>query len=76
MEATCKSKGWTVGDSFIDATYSGSNMDRPALQEMLSRLKEFDVVMVYRLDRLSRSQRDTMTLIQDHFLKMALPLSV
>lgn len=69
MEATCKAKGWTVGDSFIDAAYSGSNMDRPALQEMLSRLKEFDVVMVYRLDRLSRSQRDTMTLIQDHFLK-------
>ena len=69
MKAMCASKGWTLGDEFIDAAYSGANMERPALQELLTRLKEYDVVMVYRLDRLSRSQRDTMTLIQDHFLK-------
>lgn len=69
MEAMCKSKGWEIGDYFTDAAYSGSNMKRPELQNLLSRLKEFDVVMVYRLDRLSRSQRDTMTLIQDYFLK-------
>lgn len=69
MEATCKSKGWEVTDKFVDAAYSGSNMERPALQNLLSRLDEFDVIMVYRLDRLSRSQRDTMTLIQDYFLK-------
>lgn len=69
MEAMCKSKGWEIGEYFSDPAYSGSNMDRPSLQRLLSRLDEFDVVMVYRLDRLSRSQRDTMTLIQDHFLE-------
>lgn len=69
MEAMCKSKGWEIGEYFTDAAYSGSNMKRPELQNLLSKLNEFDVVMVYRLDRLSRSQRDTMTLIQDHFLK-------
>lgn len=69
MEAMCKSKDWEVSEYFTDAAYSGSNMDRPDLQNLLSRLDEFDVVMVYRLDRLSRSQRDTMTLIQDYFLK-------
>lgn len=69
MEAMCKSKGWQVTEYFSDPAYSGSNMERPDLQRLLSRLDEFDIVMVYRLDRLSRSQRDTMTLIQDHFLK-------
>lgn len=69
MEAMCKSKGWEIAESFIDAAYSGANINRPALQELLSKLNQFDVVMVYRLDRLSRSQRDTMTLIQDYFLK-------
>jgi len=69
MKAMCASKGWSIGGDFIDAAYSGANTDRPALQELLSRLNEFDVVMVYRLDRLSRSQRDTMELIQDYFLK-------
>ncbi|MHA6258318.1 recombinase family protein [Sporosarcina sp. CAU 1771] len=69
MEAMCASKGWVVGDYFNDAAYSGANMDRPDLQNLLNRLDEFDVIMVYRLDRLSRSQRDTMELIQDYFLK-------
>lgn len=69
MEALCKSKGWVVGDEFVDGGYSGSNLDRPGLQVMLSRLDEFDAVIVHKLDRLSRSQRDTMELIQDHFLE-------
>lgn len=69
MEAMCKSKGWEIAEYFSDPAYSGSNMNRPDLQRLLNRLDEFDIVMVYRLDRLSRSQRDTMTLIQDYFLK-------
>ncbi|MGR5966684.1 recombinase family protein [Bacillus cereus] len=32
-------------------------------------LKNIDVVVVYKLDRLSRSQRDTLELIEEHFLK-------
>lgn len=69
LEAYCKSKDWVVYDTFIDPGYSGSNTDRPALQRMLSDLKDIDVVVVYRLDRLSRSQRDTLELIEEHFLK-------
>ncbi|MEF2244010.1 recombinase family protein [Paenibacillus sp. IITD108] len=69
LEAYCKSKGWSVGEIFIDGGYSGANMERPALQQMLNTLDRFDAVVVYRLDRLSRSQRDTLTLIEDYFLK-------
>lgn len=68
LEAYCKSKGWTVYNTYVDGGYSGANMDRPALQQMLSDLPNIDVVLVYRLDRLSRSQRDTLTLIEDYFL--------
>lgn len=35
----------------------------------LSKLHEIDAVVVYRLDRLSRSQKDTITLIEEYFLK-------
>lgn len=69
LEAYCKSKGWTVYNIYVDGGYSGANMDRPALQQMLIDLPNIDVVVVYRLDRLSRSQRDTLTLIEDYFLK-------
>ncbi|ARK32186.1 recombinase family protein [Halalkalibacter krulwichiae] len=69
LEAFCKAKGWTIYNTYIDGGYSGANTDRPALQEMLSNLSEFKAVVVYKLDRLSRSQRDTLDLIEEHFLK-------
>ncbi|HGI6563290.1 TPA: recombinase family protein [Listeria monocytogenes] len=69
LTALCRSKDWDVYDTFIDGGYSGSNMNRPALNEMLSKLHEIDAVVVYRLDRLSRSQKDTITLIEEYFLK-------
>jgi len=70
MKAYCKAMGWTVYDEYIDAGYSGSNTDRPALQRMISDIHEgrIDKVLVYKLDRLSRSQKDTLELIEDEFL--------
>ncbi len=69
LEAYCKAKGWTVYEIYIDGGYSGASIERPALQSMLQDLKKIDVVVVYKLDRLSRSQRDTLELIEEHFLK-------
>lgn len=69
LEAYCKSKDWIVYDTFIDPGFSGSNTERPALTRLLSDLNNIDVVVVYKLDRLSRSQRDTLELIEEHFLK-------
>jgi site-specific DNA recombinase len=69
LEAYCKAKGWVVYDIYLDPGYSGSNMERPALQRLLNDLNNIDVVVVYKLDRLSRSQRDTLELIEEHFLK-------
>ena len=67
LKAYCDSKGWTDYEFFIDPGNSGSNMDRPALQKMISQIKRFDLVLVYKLDRLSRNQRDTLYLIEDVF---------
>lgn len=72
VEAYCKSKGWSVRQVFVDGGFSGASMQRPALQDLLSNLDKFDTVVVYKLDRLSRSQRDTMELIQDYFLENGL----
>ena len=52
---------------FEDAGFSGKNMNRPALQQLLSSVKagETSAVVVWKLDRLSRSLRDTLTIIED-----------
>jgi site-specific DNA recombinase len=69
MLAYCKSRGWDDVIEYIDPGYSGSNIDRPAMNQLLKSLDNIDVVVVYKLDRLSRSQKDTLYLIEDCFLK-------
>ncbi|MEH7533560.1 MULTISPECIES: recombinase family protein [Bacillus cereus group] len=69
IRAYYKAKGWDIYDEYIDGGYSGSNLDRPDIKRLLNDLKKIDVVTVYKLDRLSRSQRDTLELIEEHFLK-------
>ena len=70
MVAYCKAKGWAVAGVFIDPGHSGSSVDRPGLTALVDGVKagKFDVVLVYKLDRLSRSQRDTLYLIEDVFM--------
>lgn len=69
LRAYCTATDMVVGGVFIDPAYSGSNINRPALQLMISRINQFDCVLVYKLDRLSRSQKDTLYLIEDVFIK-------
>ncbi len=61
---------YVVVKIYTDAGHSGGNMNRPALQNMIEDIEagRIDKVCVYKLDRLSRSQKDTMTLLEDIFL--------
>lgn len=61
---------WEVVKIFVDPGYSGSNIDRPGLKELIKEVESGDVdkVVVYKLDRLSRSQLDTLYLIEKVFL--------
>lgn len=54
---------------YEDPGYSGKNMNRPALQQLLAvcRSAEVSSVVVWKLDRLSRSLRDTLSIIEDVF---------
>jgi site-specific DNA recombinase len=48
-------EGWQLGEVFSDAGLSGKRDDRPDLERFLSRLDEFDVLVVPSLTRLGRS---------------------
>ena len=62
--------GWQIYDTYTDPGFSGGSMDRPGLQRLIRDVKahKVDKVLVYKLDRLSRSQLDTLYLIEKVFL--------
>jgi len=64
----CKAHDWLIANVYVDGGYTGSNLDRPGIQKLISEIGKLDVVLVYKLDRLSRAQRDTLYLIEDVFL--------
>ena len=62
--------GWNNYVIYNDAGFSGANTNRPALQNLIEDVKagKIEKVIVYKLDRLSRSQLDTLYLIEKVFL--------
>lgn len=71
LKAFCTAKGWSIYKCYTDGGYTGSNIKRPALNQLIDDInnKKINLVLVYKLDRLSRSQKDTLYLIEDIFLK-------
>ncbi len=65
----CEAMGWTIYEEYTDAGFSGGKIDRPAMSKLIADAKHrrFDTILVYKLDRLSRSVRDTLYLVKDVF---------
>lgn len=71
MKKYCAARDWQIYKIYTDSGFSGSNLDRPGLQGMIKDVEKdvFDMVLVYKLDRLSRSQKDVLYLVEDVFDK-------
>ena len=62
-----KSEGWILlPDRYDDGGYTGANVERPALRQLITDIKEGKVncVVVYKVDRLSRSLLDFVQLLE------------
>lgn len=59
-------RGWTATD-YVDQGISGAKDCRPALDTLLAdaRRRRFDVLVVWRLDRLGRNLRHLVTMLED-----------
>lgn len=63
IKAYCTAKDWDLLQVYTDAGYSGAKIERPAIKQLLAECSQYDAVVVYKLDRLSRSQKDTLYLL-------------
>lgn len=62
-----KHEGWEIIPThYDDGGYSGGNMDRPALKLLLADIKasKIDIVVVYKVDRLSRALSDFAKMVE------------
>lgn len=62
-----KSQGWKLIDErYDDGGFSGGNIERPALQRLMEDIKQdkIDMVVIYKIDRLTRSLMDFSKLVE------------
>ena len=64
--ASQRHEGWiVVPDGYDDGGYSGGNMERPGLRRLMAEIEagRIDIVVVYKIDRLTRSLTDFAKLV-------------
>lgn len=69
IRAYAESQEWELVKIYREEGYSGKVINRPELNKMLSDIKEGDIdtVLVYKVDRLTRKQKDLWHLLEDVF---------
>jgi site-specific DNA recombinase len=62
----CEEKGWNVVRIYVEKGISGKNLNRPKIQQLLyhAERQQFDVIVFWRLDRLTRSLQDACELVE------------
>ncbi len=68
LKAYCNVRGWEVNDIYRDEGFSGRNTDRPEYQRMMIESKEWDVLLVLKMDRIHRNSVN-FTLMMDELRK-------
>ena len=66
LRAFCEAQHWTIAAVYTDEGASAKTLERPELQRLLAEAeaRSFDVLLVWRLDRLTRSVADLYALLQ------------
>lgn len=58
--------GYEIFDKYVDDGYSGSSLNRPAIQRLIDDIENarVNIVLIYKLDRLSRRVKDVLELVE------------
>ena len=67
LRSLAAARGWTISREYVDAGMSGTSTSRPELTRLLTDAHKgcFAGILVWRLDRLGRSLRHLVTVVED-----------
>lgn len=70
LRSYCEAYGYIINAVHIDPGFSGATLDRPGIKNVIKDVRsgKCKKVIIWKLDRLSRSQKDTLILLEDVFL--------
>jgi len=63
----CNARDWKIFKVYKDAGFSAGSLNRPALELLLrdAEEKNFDIILVYKIDRFSRKLKDLIMILDD-----------
>lgn len=67
LRTYCDIQGYEIAGEFVDDGYSGRNTNRPAFRSMFDQenRSKWDVLLVYKMDRIHRNSRNFMNMMDD-----------
>lgn len=65
LKSYCKLNGWEIAEVYCEEGQSGRNTERPQYQRMMSESDRWDVVLVYKLDRIHRNSMNFARMLEE-----------
>ena len=65
LKGYCKLQGWEIAGVYCEEGQSGRNTQRPQYQKMMSESDSWDVILVYKLDRIHRNSVNFANMIEE-----------
>ena len=65
LKGYCKLNGWEIAEVYCEEGQSGRNTERPQYQRMMSESDRWDVVLVYKLDRIHRNSMNFARMLEE-----------
>jgi len=64
LRSYCKARDWIVAGEYVDDGYSGRITKRPAYIKMLEEMDKWDALLVIKMDRIHRNQKNFMFMME------------
>lgn len=64
LRSYCKARDWVIVGEYIDDGYSGRKIRRPAYLRMMAEMEKWDAILVIKMDRIHRNQKNFMIMME------------
>jgi len=64
LKSYCKARDWIIAEEYVDDGYSGRNVKRPAYSKMMEELDKWELLLVFKMDRIHRNSKNFMLMME------------